>query len=269
MARGSKSAQPPQDPATLRIPRDEARAQIQNQIDAGKQLIAAPTNALAAGAVSEAAYDRWTDFNRELLRRIFTAGDFVAEYDFTHYKEPGNTVQYGSSFRGTPRPSWQSKVPPRIECLQSILDRLRLIEALDPTPSPASKALRAYDGLELHPEIERRAGKLFRDGHHAGAVEAACKALNGLVQLRSGRDDLDGAPLMMKVFSVNDPEIAFNALKDESDRSEQQGLMHLFAGAMLAFRNPRAHKFVQDHPERALERIRFVSLLAKLLDDIP
>jgi hypothetical protein len=35
---------------------------------------------------------------------------------------------------------------------------------------------------------------------------------------------------------------------------------------MAGFRNPRAHKFIEDDPERALECIAFVSLLAKLLD---
>jgi uncharacterized protein (TIGR02391 family) len=137
----------------------------------------------------------------------------------------------------------------------------------DAGETDSGRALRAYDGIDLHPEIERRAGKLFRDGHYANAVEDACKALNALVKLRSGKDDLDGSALMQQVFSPKAPLIAFNDLKDDSDRSEQQGLMQLFAGAILAFRNPRAHGFVQDHPERALEYIQVVSLLAKLLDD--
>ncbi len=43
-------------------------------------------------------------------------------------------------------------------------------------------------------------------------------------------------------------------------------MMHLYEGAMLALRNPRAHKLVEDDPERAMEFIAFISLLAKLLD---
>jgi len=42
--------------------------------------------------------------------------------------------------------------------------------------------------------------------------------------------------------------------------------MMLFSGAVAGLRNPRAHTFMQDDPERALEFIAFVSLLAKLLD---
>jgi hypothetical protein len=55
-------------------------------------------------------------------------------------------------------------------------------------------------------------------------------------------------------------------LDDQSDIDEQRGYMMMFSGAVAGLRNPRAHKFVQDDPERALEFIAFVSLLAKLLD---
>jgi hypothetical protein len=42
--------------------------------------------------------------------------------------------------------------------------------------------------------------------------------------------------------------------------------MMMFSGAVAGLRNPRAHRLIQDDPERALEFIAFVSLLAKLLD---
>lgn len=117
---------------------------------------------------------------------------------------------------------------------------------------------------QLHPDIERDAGKLFRDGQYAEAVEHACNALNSAVKFRSGRDDLDGVPLMQRVFSVSDPVLAFNGLKDDGDRTEQEGMMYLFMGAVMAFSNPRAQ--LRDHPERALEFIQYMSLLAKLLE---
>ena len=43
-------------------------------------------------------------------------------------------------------------------------------------------------------------------------------------------------------------------------------MMFLYAGAMLAFRNPRSHKFVEYDADRAVQTIAFISLLAKLLD---
>jgi hypothetical protein len=42
--------------------------------------------------------------------------------------------------------------------------------------------------------------------------------------------------------------------------------MQMFSGAVSGLRNPRAHGFINDDPERALEFIAFVSLLAKILD---
>jgi uncharacterized protein (TIGR02391 family) len=85
--------------------------------------------------------------------------------------------------------------------------------------------------------------------------------------LRSGRDDLDGITLMEAVFSPKAPILKFNALADDSDKNEQKGFMMMFSGAVAGLRNPRAHKLIQDDPERALEFIAFVSLLAKLLDE--
>jgi uncharacterized protein (TIGR02391 family) len=127
------------------------------------------------------------------------------------------------------------------------------------------RSIRAYSGLDLHPEISRASSKLYLDGHTANAVEASVKALNGLVRLRSGLE-LDGTTLMERAFNPSTPVLKFNDLQDQSDKDEQKGFMQMFSGAVSGLRNPRAHKFIQDDPERALEFIAFVSLLAKLLD---
>jgi uncharacterized protein (TIGR02391 family) len=130
--------------------------------------------------------------------------------------------------------------------------------------SSAGRALRAYDGLELQEDVDDAAAALFRDGHYAEAVEAAVKALNQLVRLRSGVEDKDGTQLMESVFSPNNPVLKFNSLSDQSDKDEQKGFMMMFSGAISGLRNPRAHKLIKDDPERALEFIAFISLLAKL-----
>jgi uncharacterized protein (TIGR02391 family) len=146
-----------------------------------------------------------------------------------------------------------------------------LIETLeeqigDEGGNAVSRSLRAYSGLDLHPEVARAASQLFKDGHYANAVEAAVKALNGLVRLRSELEH-DGTTLMERAFSPGNPVLKFNSLQDQSDKDEQKGYMQMFSGAVSGLRNPRAHGFIQDKPERALEFIAFVSLLAKLLDE--
>jgi uncharacterized protein (TIGR02391 family) len=132
--------------------------------------------------------------------------------------------------------------------------------------SPEGRALKAFGELEIHPKIERAVETLFRNGHYANAVEDACKVLDSLVKVRSGKEDLSGTELMQNVFSPNHPILKFNDLHTDTEKSEQQGMMFLYAGAMLALRNPRAHEIIEDDPEKALEYIAFLSLLAKSLD---
>ena len=71
---------------------------------------------------------------------------------------------------------------------------------------------------------------------------------------------------MQAVFSVKNPILTFNSLQSDTDKSEQQGMMFLYAGAILGLRNPRAHEIVKDDPQKALELIAFLSFLAKSLD---
>jgi uncharacterized protein (TIGR02391 family) len=132
--------------------------------------------------------------------------------------------------------------------------------------SPTRKARRAFDESPIHPELQKAVGKLFADGHYANAVEDACKVLEMFVKVRSGKHDLSGTDLMLTVFSPKSPVLRFNELATDTDRSEQQGMMFLYAGSMLALRNPRAHGIVADEPEKALEILTFVSFLIKSLD---
>lgn len=163
------------------------------------------------------------------------------------------------------RPKIKSAVATAISTLETAVAMLK--EQVEDTGETAdAKAIRAYSGLELHPEIARAASKLYKDGHYATAVEHAVKALNLLVRLRSGLEE-DGTTLMERTFSPKNPILRFNALANQSDLDEQKGYMMMFSGAVSGLRNPRAHSFLKDKPERALEFIAYVSLLAKLLDE--
>jgi uncharacterized protein (TIGR02391 family) len=125
----------------------------------------------------------------------------------------------------------------------------------------------SFAGLELHPRIAGACAELYRGGHYRNAVLDASVALVNLVKEKSRRHDLDGAGLMSLVFTKNKPILAFNDLKDRTDEDEQEGMMHLFVGAVLALRNPRAHALLNDSPELALEYIALISLLAKRVDE--
>lgn len=140
-----------------------------------------------------------------------------------------------------------------------------LEELEDAGLTTSGRVLKAYEGLELHPAIERAVGNLFHDGHYSNAIEDAVKALNGIVRLNSGIEQ-DGVSLMETAFSPKNPVLKFNAQADASDIDEQKGFMWMFSGAVAGLRNPRAHKIIKDDPEMALEFIAYISLLAKLVD---
>jgi uncharacterized protein (TIGR02391 family) len=164
----------------------------------------------------------------------------------------------------TRKPHIERGVARAISTLESAVSILK--ESVEDTgETAATRAIGAYQGLDLHPEIARAASQLYPDGYYAHAVEDSVKALNALVRMRSGLE-VDGVTLMQQAFSLKNPVLKFNDLSDSSDHDEQLGFMNMFSGAVSGLRNPRAHKFIEDDPERALEFIAFVSLLAKLLD---
>lgn len=191
--------------------------------------------------------------------------------EYGRYKRTVTDLYRGPIFMGhSPsleqiRKGFQKGISSSIETLEAI--KRGFLESLEDAGITSSgKSLKAYEGLELHPSIERASGKLFRDGHYSNAIENAVKALNALVRLNSGVDDKDGTSLMETVFNPGNPVLKFNGLTDLSDRDEQKGFMFMFSGAVVGLRNPRAHKIIEDDPEMALEFIAFISLLAKLAD---
>jgi uncharacterized protein (TIGR02391 family) len=138
----------------------------------------------------------------------------------------------------------------------------RLKEKLEEFGANAAAPATYFDKLNLHPRIRDVARDLFLDGHHWEAVFAASKALVNMVKERSGRHDLDGAPLMRTVFSRKHPILAFNELAAQTDEDEQEGMMHLFEGVILGIRNPGGHSFPEGPAQRAIEYISLLSLLA-------
>ena len=115
----------------------------------------------------------------------------------------------------------------------------------------------------LHPLVQRTAGDYYKNGHYSAAILFTYIALVNVVKAKSGREDLDNTPLMQSVFSPNNPILR---ISDQSD--EQLGFMWLYSGAVMAIRNPKAHKIIeQNDPQRTLEWLSFASVLLRVLDD--
>ena len=124
----------------------------------------------------------------------------------------------------------------------------------------------------LHPRVVAVAQPRFTTGHFADAVEAALKALNSEVRnvaMARGAAPMDGAALMHTVFSVKTPVIVLADLSTQSGRDMQQGYMEMFAGAMSAIRNPKAHDNIVITRERGFHLLFIASTLWHTLDERP
>jgi uncharacterized protein (TIGR02391 family) len=154
-----------------------------------------------------------------------------------------------------------------VTLLNGLIARLQEKKADMLGGSAAAAPSTYFDRLKLHPRIRDVSRDLFMDGHHWDAVFAASKALLNFVQERSGRHDLDGAALVREVFSRKSAILSFNDLTNQTEQDEQEGMMHLFEGAVLAIRNPGGHSFPEGSAQRAIEYISFLSLLAYRVEE--
>lgn len=117
--------------------------------------------------------------------------------------------------------------------------------------------------FDLHEDfIGTKVEKYIRSGDYEEAVRVACLRINNRIKKISGLD-LDGASLMRRVFSRNNPYIPVNSLSSQEDSDEQEGIMHLFEGCILAFRNPPSHD--DERTKSKAESRRIISLASYLM----
>lgn len=124
----------------------------------------------------------------------------------------------------------------------------------------------AFDQLITDKALRKTVEKLYRDGHHARAVEEGYKFIDNLVKKTAKPSDigLTGSKLMTAVFSSNAPLLKINAGESTSERDEQVGYMQIFSGCMIGVRNPRAHECDwEDSEERALQLLIWANHLVE------
>lgn len=122
----------------------------------------------------------------------------------------------------------------------------------------------------MHPTIISVSQSRFNSGWYADAVEAAFKEINARVKnmyVSKGLPEKDGADLMFSAFPKNAPNIYLSDLSNRSEQDVQEGYMHMFAGAMLGIRNPKAHANESISQEDALRKLAFASMLMYKLDN--
>lgn len=123
-----------------------------------------------------------------------------------------------------------------------------------------------FDQLITDKALRKTVEKLYRDGHHARAVEEAYKFIDNLVKKTAKPSDtsLTGSKLMTNVFNGNTPILKINAGESTSERDEQIGYMQIFSGCMTGVRNPRAHECDwEDSEQHALQLLIWASHLVE------
>lgn len=112
--------------------------------------------------------------------------------------------------------------------------------------------------------------KRFDSGHYADSIEASLKEINSVIKkivLNKINKEYDGASLMEKALSLNDPIIVLDDLSIEDGKNVQKGFMQIFSGAMTGIRNPKAHSNININKEQAIHYLFLASILMNKIDN--
>lgn len=127
--------------------------------------------------------------------------------------------------------------------------------------------LHAFDERNIHPRLPAVVRELFDNSHYSQATFEAYKFVDKEVQRFSGSKK-SGFKVMMQAFAVESPLIRLTPLASTSEKDEQRGFQFIFAGSILAIRNPRGHECdIIDSPDQCLDHLSLASLLLRRLDD--
>ena len=127
--------------------------------------------------------------------------------------------------------------------------------------------LHPFEKYDIHEAFPDKVKALFDNGHYSESAFEAFKFLGHVVRSLAS-ETKDGKALMLAVFNPQNPLIALNSLTSTSDQDEQEGYRFLFAGSILAVRNPRAHEYgLMDTPDKCLDHLILASLLLRRLEE--
>lgn len=254
----------------LREDYPQALAKLERRLNKGRELQKLQVHTAAEYESFDSEHRNWNDYNETLLVSLFTTGDEMTKYRWS--VAVGGILLHEESFHEKYTRAFERLVA-QCRSLESLIGRLEVIplspDVQRPSREPSDSHL-VDIWTVLHPRVRAVAEKRFNDGHYADAAEAALKALNGEVQRiakERGAPEMDGARLMRTAFSPSAPIIVLADQTTQSGKDMQQGYMDMFAGAMSAVRNPKAHGNVEITPERGLHFLFLSSMLWYTLDD--
>lgn len=123
-----------------------------------------------------------------------------------------------------------------------------------------------FEIRNIHPLLPNDVRDLFDNGHYSQATFEAFKFLDKEVQRLSGLTET-GKSLMMLAFRETNPIIVLADSTSESGKNIQEGYKFLFAGSVMAIRNPRGHEHsLKDDIDTCLDHLSLVSHLLRQIE---
>jgi len=131
----------------------------------------------------------------------------------------------------------------------------------------SERTLHPFDERNVHQGLPPKVKQLFDDSHYSEATFEAFKFVDKQLQRISGSSE-NGFKLMMAAFNDSSPLVRLTPCKTATEKDEQKGYQFLFAGGILAIRNPRGHEYdVRDSPDTCLDHLSLASLLLRRLEE--
>lgn len=113
------------EPPNLIISKDKARQSIELQIEKGRSIRDDNINSEAEFGKIKEAYSRWSSYNLELLKRIFSNDSIAKEYNMIGFGV--GVISYGKPPIQKEIAGFKEKMGKKINLLESIKERLELI----------------------------------------------------------------------------------------------------------------------------------------------
>lgn len=131
----------------------------------------------------------------------------------------------------------------------------------------ADERTHAFEERNIHEKVGNVALELFDNGHYSQATFEAYKFVDRAVQTLAASTE-SGFKLMMSALGGVSPAVAINPNVTVTEQDEQKGYQFLFAGGIMAIRNPRGHEYaVSESADQCLDHLCLASLLLRRLEE--
>lgn len=149
MAKRASATPPPKPPLELVKSREDAKTQLQDRIEKGRELKSAQIRSVQEYEALKHNYSKWNAFNVELLKRLFSTDELASEYSYwgamsVSMREPSLGEKIDDTYKD---------IDKKIHRLDSIIERLELI--------PLSSVHQPQMMATQQPSVLHRTKKVF------------------------------------------------------------------------------------------------------------